>query len=141
MRKYKQAYRTQKSGAKVRNIEWHFTYEEWVAWWGADIDKRGNKTDCLVMSRIGDQGPYHPNNVVKRTVGENHSDAHKNGLGWGIGSKHSPESIAKISAANKGRVFTAEHRAKLNVSKQGVPRSPGVREKIRATLLAKRLLA
>ena len=61
----------QRNRAKRRGIEWHFTFEEWVAWWGDDIDKRGNSKDSLVMARTGDIGPYHPDNVRKATVSEN----------------------------------------------------------------------
>jgi len=132
----KQKYNTQKAGAKVRNIEWHFTYESWLAWWGDDIVNRGNKSGQLVMARKNDNGPYHPDNVEKITCNQNHSDAHKNGKGGGVVFTDAVRE--KMSAALKGRVFSAEHRAKLNVTKKGVPRSPEVKEKIRATLLAKR---
>jgi len=67
----KQKYGEQKNRAIRRNIEWHFTFEEWVAWWGDDIDKRGRSKDSLVMARHNDIGPYHPDNVRKATVTEN----------------------------------------------------------------------
>jgi hypothetical protein len=64
-------YHVQKTFAKNRNIEWQFTFESWIEWWGDDIDKRGSNKDSLVMARYKDQGPYHPNNVRKATVSEN----------------------------------------------------------------------
>ena len=137
----KDKYYTQKSGANARGIEWHFTYETWLEWWGDDIHNRGNKSGQLVMARKGDTGPYHPDNVIKITANENHSQAHKHGLGWGNGSKHSIETREKIKEKLEGRVMTEEHRAKLaekNKSRAGIPRSPEVREKIRATLLARK---
>ena len=67
----KQKYDEQKNRSRRRKIEWHFTFEEWVAWWGDDIDKRGKGKDNLVMARTGDIGPYHPDNVRKATVSEN----------------------------------------------------------------------
>ena len=67
----KQRFDEQKNRAKRNKIEWHFTFEEWVDWWGDDIDKRGTSKDSLVMARTGDIGPYHPNNVRKATVSEN----------------------------------------------------------------------
>ena len=106
MNKLKEKYHTQHTGARNRGIDWQFTYESWLAWWGDDIVNRGNKSGQLVMARIGDTGPYHPDNVRKVTCNENHSEAHKNGLGWTTGRKHSDETRAKISASSKGRTYT-----------------------------------
>ena len=133
----KQKFITQRTGARNRNIEWHFTFESWLAWWGDDIANRGNRSGQLVMARIGDTGPYHPDNVRKITCNENHAEAHKNGLGWTVGRKHTDETRARISAGGKGRIVSAETRAIMNISKKGVPRSEETRNKIRATLLAK----
>ena len=69
-------YQTQYDNAKyhaihIRNIEWKFTYDSWVAWWGDDIANRGPRKGQLVMARYKDQGPYHPDNVRKATAEEN----------------------------------------------------------------------
>jgi hypothetical protein len=65
-------YGVQKCGADRRGIEWQFdSFEQWFAWWGEDIHRRGKGKDDLVMARFGDVGPYHPNNVYKATFGEN----------------------------------------------------------------------
>jgi hypothetical protein len=135
---FKQKYYTQKCGAKCRGIEWHFTFDSWIEWWGEDFANRGNKSGQLVMARRGDVGPYHPDNVYKITCNENHSEAHANGLAGMTGKTHTAESRAKISAGGKGKVRSAEIRSKMNISKKGIPRTAEVREKIRATLLAKR---
>ena len=58
-------YQKQRERAKARGIEWQFTYEAWVAWWGEDFFTRGRRRDDLVMARIGDVGPYSPTNCVK----------------------------------------------------------------------------
>lgn len=124
MKILKQKYNRQRHDAKIRNIEWQFTFESWLAWWGEDIALRGNKSGQLVMARKGDQGPYHPDNVRKVTSNENHKEAHDNGLGWGPGSKHSIETRAKISAGCKGKVivdrknapWTEERRAKIKAT-------------------------
>ena len=101
----------------MRNIDWHFTYESWLEWWGDDIVNRGNKSGQLVMARKGDIGPYHPDNVVKITCNENHSQSHQNGLGWIKGSKHSPEALAKIAEASK------------RPRRKGITRSPWTEER------------
>lgn len=71
MNKLKQKYKDQKLSAGYRNIDWQFTFEEWVTWWGDDIEKRGRYKGQLVMARIGDQGPYHPDNVRKAKTEDN----------------------------------------------------------------------
>jgi len=68
-------YHNQKVRAKKRSIDWHFTLDEWITWWGDDITKRGSKSGQLVMSRYKDEGPYHPDNVRKATVNENAIEA------------------------------------------------------------------
>jgi hypothetical protein len=75
---YKHAYYSQKSSANCRKIDFQFTYEQWVTWWGDDIINRGRKSGQLVMARIGDQGPYHPDNVVKKTMNDNVREADRN---------------------------------------------------------------
>ena len=69
--KKRQAYRDQKGAANKRGIDWEFTYEEWVDWWGDDFEKRGVGSNKLVMARFNDSGPYNPNNVKKITFGDN----------------------------------------------------------------------
>ena len=67
----KYAYSNHKSGAKQRGIEFLFTFVEWVTWWGIDFAHRGQGSNELCMARIGDVGPYHPDNVKKITTKEN----------------------------------------------------------------------
>ena len=49
-----------------------------------------------------------------------------------LGYKHSAESRAKMSAANKGRKHSAESRAKMSAANKGVPKSAEHRAKISA---------
>lgn len=72
-----QKYHLQASHARKRGIEWHFTYQSWLEWWGEDLDKRGQKANDLCMARYNDDGPYHPDNVFKCTQRQNKIDAHK----------------------------------------------------------------
>jgi hypothetical protein len=121
-------YNCQKTHAKIRGIEWHFTFEEWVAWWGDDFINRGRTKGKLVMARIGDQGPYHPDNVVKITNIDNSKEANigriqtaeqraKNSTS-NTGRKHSEETRKLISKSNTGKKKSAEHRANLSRSKK-----------------------
>jgi hypothetical protein len=69
-------YNVQRLTAAKRNIDWHFTYDTWIEWWGEDIINRGKSKGQLVMARYSDTGPYHPDNVRKATTGENVKEAH-----------------------------------------------------------------
>lgn len=68
----KAAFNAQKGHAKVRGIDFLFTFEEWLDWWGDDLHvNRGITKGKLVMARFNDEGPYHPSNVKKITTEEN----------------------------------------------------------------------
>jgi hypothetical protein len=98
MRKpFNMQYHNQKVRARIRNIEWQFTYDTWMEWWGEDIVNRGSKSGQLVMSRFNDSGPYHPNNVRKATVNENSIEARTLKPFKG----HSEETRARISDTMK----------------------------------------
>lgn len=62
---YKAAFHNQKSSAKRRGIGWELTFEQWVKWWGDDIDRRGGGHDSLQMQRIANSGPYSLDNIRK----------------------------------------------------------------------------
>ena len=64
-RPYYSNYADQRRNSKKRGIDFQFTYEEWLDWWGDDIINRGKQKGQLVMARHGDTGPYHINNVFK----------------------------------------------------------------------------
>lgn len=68
---YMLEYEAQRNMAIYRKIEWNITYDEWIAWWGDNIDKRGRKTNDLVMGRKDPRGPYSLENIVLRTHREN----------------------------------------------------------------------
>lgn len=69
--KQRSAYLDQKSNAQKRGIDFLFSFDEWVEWWGDDFDKRGCNLGELVMARHGDCGPYSPDNCRKLTCSEN----------------------------------------------------------------------
>ena len=78
-RKYQGQYDNAKWCAKERGIEWQFTYDTWIEWWGEDFANRGPRKGQLVMARNRDIGPYHPDNVHKTTSTENHQERKVNG--------------------------------------------------------------
>lgn len=116
LKKLKGAYHTQRYHAiNLRNIDWQFTWETWLAWWGEDIIHRGNKKGQLVQARKGDIGPYSPNNCIKLTHEQNISDAQK-------GKTISAAAKIKMSAAKKGKPQkprSAEHCANISAAKKG----------------------
>ena len=77
-------YREQKYAAGSRNIDWQFTLETWLEWWGEDYHRRGQKANDLCMARHNDTGPYHPDNVYKCTQRQNKKDSHKFNPGQGL---------------------------------------------------------
>ena len=105
----RQYYNQRYAAINRRNIEWHFTYESWLAWWGDDIVNHGPGKDQLVMARHGDIGPYHPDNVRKATNSENCSEATK-GKPW------TSERRAKLSAYRTGKTHSSETRNKISAA-------------------------
>ena len=73
------AYLAQKTCAKQRDIQWEFTFESWLEWWGDDIELRGSKPDDLCCCRYGDEGPYSPDNCYKDTFHNNSIDGGRKG--------------------------------------------------------------
>lgn len=65
------AFLNQRCNAKKRGIEWGFGYEEWLEWWGSDIERRGCRCGDIVMARQGDAGGYTADNVYKSTASAN----------------------------------------------------------------------
>lgn len=94
---YKQKYYCQRNSSLIRNIDWQFTFETWMLWWGDDINRRGRTRNSLVMCRYKDVGPYSPSNCYKGTPAMNRADCMAN---QGIAIKQ------KLSNRNKKPVMT-----------------------------------
>ena len=78
--KHWQAFREIRKRSKYRGIDFHFSFEEWVAWWekhlGIDwFEKRGRKKGQYVMARKEDKGSYISENVKCITCGSNVKEA------------------------------------------------------------------
>ncbi|MDE1828533.1 MAG: hypothetical protein KGH65_05225 [Candidatus Micrarchaeota archaeon] len=67
----REAFKRQKAGAKRRGIGWELTFEQWLEWWGDDLDKRGRGKDDLQMQRFADKGPYAIGNIKKGVPQQN----------------------------------------------------------------------
>ena len=65
MTDYKFAYENQKRAAKLRGIEWTFTFDTWLKWWKdtGKLDFRGRSRGSYMMCRYNDAGPYSADNV------------------------------------------------------------------------------
>lgn len=74
------AYNRQKARAKDRNIEWFFTFDEWlfVCESSGKANLRGKGRGKYVMARIGDVGPYCKENIEIILYEQNCADARTN---------------------------------------------------------------
>jgi hypothetical protein len=70
-KKARVAYQSQKSNAKRRGIGFLLTFEQWLEWWGDDLEKRGVGQFSLQMQRKADTGPYELGNIRKGTPRDN----------------------------------------------------------------------
>lgn len=129
MKKYKLAYNSQKCAAGKRGIDWQFTYETWLAWWGDDIVNRGRCLGQLCMARYNDTGPYHPDNVKKIT----HADNVREAL---AGVPLSAAVKAKISSSRNGHVVSTETRQKLRMANIGKKAAAATKAKMSNSRLA-----
>lgn len=67
----RQKFASQKCLAKKRGIGWELTFDQWLEWWGKDINRRGNGHDMLQMLRYSEDEPYALGNIYKGTPREN----------------------------------------------------------------------
>lgn len=109
----KQKYGNAVRCAIERGIEWQFTYDSWMEWWGDDFHLRGPKSQDLCMARHGDMGPYHPSNVSKKTNAENIKEMRERCPHPMLGKKQSLEAKIKIAAKLTGK----KHSTAVNASK------------------------
>ncbi len=74
-------FREHRKGARIRNIQFLLTFEEWYEWWLSNgVDRnipRVNDGDILCMCRYNDQGPYALGNIYCASKRQNTADGHK----------------------------------------------------------------
>jgi hypothetical protein len=71
------AFRSQKSAAAARAIEWTLTFPQWLGVWldSGKLAERGRGKGKYVMSRVKDEGGYALGNVHIQLSTENNADA------------------------------------------------------------------
>lgn len=74
--KMERAFVRQRWTSKNRNIPFLFTFEQWVAWWVANLGpdwfkKRGQHRGQYCMGRRNDVGPYSKANTICLTIEKN----------------------------------------------------------------------
>jgi len=113
----KGAFAQQRRDSNKRKIAFNFTFEEWISWWESNLgqdwfSKRGSRLGQYVMARLGDKGPYSPENVKCITSEENHIEGN---LG-----RPKPGNAAHariLGLSHKGKKLTQQHRDNI---KKGV---------------------
>lgn len=91
-------FHAQKKSARLRGIGWELTFDQWLAWWGNDINRRGPHAGQLQMCRNGDEGPYRLDNIHKGTPkqnGKTRSDVYRNRQASSTRQKMQEELLAR----------------------------------------------
>lgn len=65
-KKFGDKYHAVKAMARKRGIDWQFTIETWLNWWGDDWHLRGQGAGRLSCVRKDLDGPFSPDNCDKR---------------------------------------------------------------------------
>ena len=61
-------YHLIKNSAKHRKIDWDLSYDEWIEWWGDDIERMGrDHPEAIQMTRIDQSKGYTLDNIEKLT--------------------------------------------------------------------------
>lgn len=68
---YHRLFVAQRNLARHRGIEFKLEFDDWVKWWGDDIDSRGRGKNDLQMQRFGDKGAYEIGNIKKGRPADN----------------------------------------------------------------------
>ena len=128
------AFYSQRHSARLRNIEFLLTYEEWLQIWidSGHLSERGRKKDQYVMARFGDKGPYAVGNVKIVTANQNMSEAH-------IGKPKSLEFKKFITERNHKRFESQEARDRVAESNRRRIVSEETKEKIASKLRGRKL--
>lgn len=95
---YRKGFTDQKRNAKMRGVEFLFTFEQWRDWWIATgkWEQRGRGRGKYCMRRHGDTGPYSVENVFCGLNEDNVRDGN-------LGKVMSQETRQKLSKANSGK--------------------------------------
>jgi hypothetical protein len=114
----KEKYWQQKTQAKLRELEFTLTFEQWSNIWqtSGKWEHRGRKKDQYVMSRIGDKGGYTLSNVFIQSNADNNRDAAPN-------RTYTKKSFINRTPWNKGKKtgpLSLKHKEKISLTLTGV---------------------
>lgn len=62
---YKQIFSSARSKARRAGVSWNLSFDEWLEWWGKDLDKMGRGQNDLRMVRISESEPFSLENLRK----------------------------------------------------------------------------
>ena len=121
MKTAKDKYWQQKTQARLRKLEFTLTFEQWYDIWqqSGKWEQRGRKKGQYVMSRIGDNGGYTPENVFIQSNADNNRDAAPN-------RTYTKKSFINRTPWNKGMKtgpLSLEHKEKLSLIFTGIPKT------------------
>jgi hypothetical protein len=104
------AYAMHRRKAKARDVPFLLTFEEWWSIWrtSGKWEQRGRRKGQYVMARFCDVGPYAVGNVRICTNQENNAECIRH---------FSPECRQRMSESRRGRLHSAEARAKISATK------------------------
>lgn len=111
---YLKQYYMQKAAANQRSVPFELTFEEWLNWWGDDVERRGRAhKDALVMALINPELGYRLGNIEKRTKGA-HSSFNEKAFQKKSIPIHTPlgefASMSKAATAHKMYTMTVRQR-------------------------------
>jgi hypothetical protein len=111
LQQIRKAFTLQRLGARDRGIAFLLTFEQWKAWWEAQLGPdwfamRGVGYGKYCMARYGDAGPYKLGNIKCMLHVENHREGNL-GKQHALGYRHTEEAKQRIGAASKQNKYGA----------------------------------
>lgn len=118
----KDKFYRQRAHAQRRGIDFLLTFDQWINWWGEDIDKRGRGMGKLQMCRKEDKGAYELGNIFKSTHEQNQRDKKMNGTHGAKAKVVEKSDIDLIHEAYGYGYTTREIARAMNISQRTVCR-------------------
>jgi hypothetical protein len=114
----KRRFAIQRNEAKLREVEWNLTFEQWDEWWQTNsVDKNfptKHSADQLCMCRIGDTGAYSLDNIYCATRSQNAIDNRQNnsyGLPGNLNPAYGKSAVNSKSVLTPKGIFSSQTQA------------------------------